>query len=111
MTDEEVLKYINATVEKTVAALKRSGMIKNADDMKYADISYMLMDYYQNGQAVPKVEKALNEVKYDAYFEIIPLYFGDGLKMDEIAKQMNVDVSTIVRNKKRLCLQVYTLMI
>ena len=111
MTDEEVLKYINATVERTVAALKRSGMIKNADDMKYADISYMLVDYYQNGQAVPKVEKALNAVKGDAYFEIIPLYFGDGLKMDEIAKQMNVDVSTIVRNKKRLCLQIYTTMI
>ena len=111
MTDEEVLKYINVTVEKTIAALKCSGALKNEDEMKYADISYMLMDYYQNGQAVPKIEKALNAVKFDSYFDIIPLYFGDGLKMDEIAKRMNVDVSTIVRNKKRLCMQIYTLLI
>lgn len=110
MNEEQMLKYIDAAVEKTVAALWRTGAIK-MDDAKYADISYMLQDYYQNGQAVPKIEAALERVKHDEYFDIIPLYYGDGLNIADIAKVRGCDVSTIVRNKKRLCLQIYTLLI
>lgn len=111
MTENDIIKYIDMVVEKTVATLKNNGMLKEPDERNYADISYILTDYYQNGQNVPKIERALNSVKGDDYFEIIPYYYGDGMKIDSIAKVMGVDTSTIVRNKKRLCMLIYTSMI
>ena len=111
MEDRDIIKYIDMVVEKTVAGLKKAGALKDMDDVKYADISYMLTDYYQNGQAVPKITRALNTIISDPYFSIIPLYYGAGVKIDEVARRMNKDTSTIVRNKKRLCLQIYTLLL
>lgn len=111
MTEHDIIKYIDMVVDKTVKALKKNDVLKNGDDVKYADISYMLIDYYQNGQNVPKIESALDMIKADDYFEIIPMYYGDRLSIGEVAKRLNKDTSTIVRNKKRLCLQVYTSLI
>lgn len=111
MTEAEVLKYIDVAVEKIVAALRSAGALRDADDMNYANISYVLSDYYNNGEGVAKITKALESIKYDEYFEVIPMYYGDGMKIDDIAKHMDKDVSTIVRNKKRLCLQIYTMLI
>lgn len=110
MTDEDVLRYIDVAVNKAMQEMRKAGALKDTDDMNYANISYMLSDYYSNGEAVEKITKALNNIKYDEYFEIIPMYYGDGMKIDEIAKRMAKDVSTIVRNKKRLCLQIYTML-
>ena len=111
MTEHDIIRYIDMVVEKTVTSLKNNGMLKESDEMKYADISYMLTDYYQNGQNVPKIERALNGIKGDDYYEIIPYYYGDGMKIENIAKVLGVDTSTIVRNKKRLCMTIYTSMI
>ena len=102
MTERDIIKYIDMVVDKTVKALKNNNVLKNDDDVKYADISYMLIDYYQNGQNVPKIESALDAIKCDDYFEIIPMYYCDRLSIGEVAKHMNKDTSTIVRNKKRL---------
>ena len=111
MTEHDIIKYIDMVVDKTVKALTKNNVLKNGDDTKYADISYMLIDYYQNGQNVPKIESALESIKNDDYFEVIPMYYGDRLSISEVAKRMNKDTSTIVRNKKRLCLQIYTTLI
>ena len=111
MTESDIIKYIDMVVDKTVKALTKNNVLKNGDDVKYADISYMLIDYYQNGQNVPKIETALDIIKTDDYFEIIPMYYGDRLSISEVAKQLGKDTSTIVRNKKRLCLQIYTTLI
>lgn len=111
MTEHDIIKYIDMVVDKTVKALTKNNVLKNGDDVKYADISYMLIDYYQNGQKIPKIETALDAIKGDDYFEVIPMYYGDRLSISEVAKRMNKDTSTIVRNKKRLCLQIYTTLI
>lgn len=111
MTDAEIRRYIDEAVNRTLSALRNTGALKDADDMNYANISYMLSDYYNNGEAVEKITKALNSIKYDEYFEIIPMYYGDGMKIDDISKRLKKDISTIVRNKKRLCLQIYTMLI
>lgn len=111
MTDAEVMRYIDVAVEKAMQAMRKAGALKDMDDVNYANISYMLSDYYSNGEAVEKITKVLNSIKFDEYFEIIPMYYGDGMKIDEIAKRMEKDISTIVRNKKRLCLQIYTMLI
>ena len=111
MTDKEIMGYIDTAIEKTVKKLKRLNMLENMDDVKYADISYMLTDYYQNGQVVPKIKRALDVIARDKYYDIIPMYYGAGLNICEVARRFGVDVSTIVRNKKRLCLQIYTMLL
>jgi DNA-binding MarR family transcriptional regulator len=35
------------------------------------------------------------------------MYFEAGKTIAEIAEELNVDTSTIVKNKKRLCLAIY----
>lgn len=109
--EEQVLQIIDAAVERTIETMRKRGMLKDANDLNYANISYALSDYYNSGGKVEAITRALDTVKYDEYFEIIPMYYGDGMKIDEIARRLNKDSSTIVRNKKRLCLMIYTMLI
>lgn len=111
MTDREILKYIDYAIEKAVSEFKKSGVLKNNDDLIYSDVSYMLNAYYHNGQVIPKIEQALESVSSDNYFRIIPEYYKDGKTIEKIAERMGVDVSTITRNKKRLCLEIYIALI
>ena len=46
-------------------------------------------------------------MRFDPYFRVLQLYFEDHEKIESIARQMRVDASTVVRNKKRLCLEIY----
>ena len=88
MTRDEV----KSIVIETIAELKRSGMLK---DNSYEEISKKLKD----GKKVD-----LTRIKDDPYFDIIQLYFRDGCTNEKIAELLGVDVSTVTRNKKRLCL-------
>jgi DNA-directed RNA polymerase specialized sigma subunit len=35
------------------------------------------------------------------------MYYEDGETIENIADMMKIDVSTVVRNKKKLCLKIY----
>ena len=107
MTDKEIMQYIDKAVEKTVTALKKNGALKDSKYMMYNEVSYMLTAYYQNGERVPRIDDAIQNVSGDKYFDIIPKYYGNGQSVESIAAEMNVDISTIVRNKKRLCMEIY----
>jgi RNA polymerase sigma factor (sigma-70 family) len=48
------------------------------------------------------IEAALERMKDDPYFEIIPMKYFDGKTREQIAEHFNVDVSTISRNKNRI---------
>lgn len=111
MTDLEIKAYIDHAIKETVAALKRDGVLKDGKEKTYSEVSYLLTSYYQGGEKIPKMEKALDTVKDDSYFAIIPKYYEKGIKIEMIAQQMGVDISTIVRNKKRLCMEIYIALI
>lgn len=110
MTDEDIKKYIDLAVERTVKALRKNTAVRT-DDTKYNEVSYMLTSYYQNGESVPELDEAVANVSRDKYFDIIPLYYRDGKKIEMIAEQMGVDTSTVVRNKRRLCMDIYVSLI
>ena len=48
------------------------------------------------------IEKALDDIRLDEYYDIIPLVYYHGLTTEEVAETLNKDTSTIYRNKKRL---------
>lgn len=48
------------------------------------------------------IDEALDTLKVDSYFEIIPMKYFKGYTREEIAEYFGVDASTISRNKNRL---------
>ena len=53
-------------------------------------------------QEVLKIERALETIQDDKYFDIISLKYWDGMTLEVVAEALNCDVSTIYRNKNRL---------
>ena len=102
--DEETIKKI---VKQTIEELLRSGILRNNNELAYAEISSILTAYYQDGQDDELIRKAVQETESDPYGKIIPLYFDYGYTIERIAEAFHVEISTITRNKKRLCLQIY----
>jgi RNA polymerase sigma factor (sigma-70 family) len=51
---------------------------------------------------IQRIERALETVSDDQYFDIIPLKYFDCLQPDEIANRMNCDERTYRRHKNRL---------
>ena len=109
---KEIERYIDLAVERTIRAFKSEGMTKEVDDLAYGSMSLALKQYYGKSgelfsEANGKLNAALDNIVDDLYFSIIPMYFEDGMTIEQIAEAFGVDVSTIVRNKKRLCLKIY----
>lgn len=107
MTDDDVKKYIELTVQRTIRECKRSGLLKQSDAALYADASAIISSYFRTGKTDASITYAIQGQRFDPYYRIISLYFEDGCTVEKIAEKLGVDVSTIVRNKKRLCLAIY----
>ena len=51
---------------------------------------------------VGMIEKALDDIRTDEYYDIIPLIYYHRLTTEEVGEELEKNVSTIYRNKKRL---------
>lgn len=102
MTEEEIINIVNLTVK----ALKREGLLKDLDEAIYTEMSERLARFF-SGSVDIELGKALQEIKNDWYFEILPLYYQNGMTTEAIAGYIGADVSTINRNRKRLCVKLY----
>ena len=107
MTDREIKEYIDHAIDKLISELKKSGMIKNPKNSIYSEVSEMLFNYYRNEKRINGMNDILNDIKSNPYYEIIPMYYENNQTIENIAEYFGVDVSTIVRNKKKLCLEIY----
>lgn len=103
MTEEEV----RAVVRMTVDELRRAGMLKGGSELAYAEAAQLIKAFYDDGETDETIKAVLSGMSEDPYIKVLPLYFSYGYTIERIAEAFHVEVSTIVRNKKRLCLQVY----
>ena len=105
MTETEVQSIIQATIKE----LKRQELMKSAVTVAYQEISERLQRHYAplSGQDDKELSDALDEIKGDKYRHLLWMYYRDGYTIEEIAEQLGVDVTTVTRNKKRLCLELY----
>ena len=104
MKRDEIREIIKETVEE----LRRQGLLKIRNEGEaYSDVSALLRKYYEEGKGEKRLIKTLDELKGDKYFDIIPLYFSYGYTIEKIAECYEVEITTIVRNKKRLCLEIW----
>lgn len=109
MTDKEIEAIIKQTAITTIEELKAAGAIDQGG-MIYRDVEKLLRDYYKNDAENAGLEKALKQIRTDAYFDIIPLYYYSDNTIEHIASLYDVDNSTITRNKKRLCFKIFKLL-
>ena len=102
MTPEEIREIVRETMRE----LQRAGMLR---EQWYAKISKRLRDYYKSvpGMEDRRITEALKLIRSDPYYEIIPLHYEGSVTLEDIAEIRGVDVSTITRNKKRLCMIIY----
>lgn len=107
MTDEEIKNYIDLAIKKSIDEYKKCGLLKQSENAVYSDISEILSKYFKEGAVEASITYAIQGLRFDPYFKIISMYYKDGKTIENIAEELGVDVSTVVRNKKRLCLEVY----
>lgn len=107
MTDEEIKALIRDTVQEAIKEFRSQGLTKDAEDANYRDMSEALREYYKNGEKDAQIRYALQSIRYDPYYGIIEKYFKHGEKMDAIAADFEVDISTVFRKKRELCLKLY----
>ena len=103
MTKQE----IQSVVRETITELRRQGVLQGDIQQAYQMTAQRLKMYY-SGNTDIKLAEVLDRLRNDIYFQIIPLYYKDGNTLELIAHIMHTDTSTISRNKKRLCLEIYS---
>ena len=105
--DEEIRRYIDLAVKRTVNEYKKQGLIKCGEDAAYSEAAEVLRSYYKAKKPDASITYAIQGQRFDPYYLIIPMYFQEQATLEKIAEHFGVDVSTVVRNKKRLCLAIY----
>lgn len=98
---------VKQIVKDTIDELKRGGYLRTESEMIYTDMAVMLSAYYSGGQNDEAITSALRTVETDHYYKVIPLYYSYNYTIQRIAELYGVEISTIVRNKKRLCIEIY----
>ena len=101
MTDKE-RELVRQTVRETIETLKREGMLKSADDIRYKEMTQRLFDYYREPDKDQELGEAIERLRTDDYFEILPRYFSRRMSVEDLAGAYGCERSTVWRNKKRL---------
>lgn len=98
---------VKTVVAETLDQLLHGKMIKYNDLVVYERMSEKLRAHYNS--ADPLISCALEQLTAHPYFKILEMYYRDNMTLEEIAESYYCDVSTIVRNKKYLCIKVFEL--
>lgn len=104
MKSEEIRKVVSEVLDELI----KRDMLRPSDKIAYSNVSDRLYDFYESGAKDYDVQTALKKIEADPYYMLIPLYFSELKTIDQLAEIFGVEVSTITRNKKRLCLAIHS---
>ena len=106
MTPDQIREIVKVTLDELTARK----LIK--DDYPYIlkDVEKKLLDFFNNNGDGNGVSTALKQLLDDPYIDIIFLQYRDGKTVEWVAEYMDVEVRTIMRNKKRLINRIYELL-
>lgn len=102
MTTEQIREVVKMTLDELSSR-------KLLDDTKVRmeAVSKKLRQFFNNRGDGNGISYALRELSDDPYIDILYLNYRDGRTIEWIAENMEKDVSTIKRNRKRLLLEVH----
>lgn len=111
-TNEDLVKLIQKTVNATIISLKIAGLMNNNRSSAIEKTEYILKNfeafkkgYTENGiskKYVEIIEKALQEISGDEYYEIIPLRYFEGKSREQAAEYFDCSTTTITRHQREL---------
>ena len=96
---------IKRIVEETIHELLGCEMIKYSDMIIYEKMNERLREHFKNPD--PAISLALEELKDAPYISIIEDYYKNGFTLEAIANDLDVEVRTVSRQKKSLCIKIY----
>ena len=103
-------KTANKTARKIINELKRAGMIKEnylssfkkTERILYEYPNWRQLDFAETKKFCDMIEKALDSIKDDPYFQIIELKYFQKWSHERIAEYYNVSVSVISKRRTKL---------
>lgn len=102
------ISVVKSIVQQTINELKQQDLLHDFESSAYSEVSERLMRYFTPlSVRDDDLSQALEFIKNDKYKHILWMFYRDGYTLEEIAERLNVDVRTVSRNKKRLCLAIY----
>ena len=105
MTEENVKQIVKYTIEELLG----KSMIKYSDLIIYEKMSDRLREYYKTGND-PDLAYALDRLKDHPHIQLIEDYYKYNYTLEAIASDYGVEVRTISRRKKNLCIKIYKLL-
>ena len=96
---------------EVVSELRQQGFLAGDDNAVYSRTGDLLKRYFADKASLGdetrlKVAEALCSVRADAYYELLMMYYGDGVTLERLAEYYDRDVATVSRNKRRLVLEI-----
>lgn len=102
MEDTKIKQIVNNTIEE----LQKKGMLRGFNDIAYKVMAERLNNHFHVSED-NMMTTLLKRMEKDQYISIIYYFYKDGFKIESIAEILGVDESTVTRNKKRLCIELY----
>lgn len=110
MCEYDIEQIINDTVNATVLKLKMAGLMKDNRKTAYQKTEELLRNYNTFKESdqpytqklVTKIDDALQSIKDDIYYDVIPLIYFEDETRENVADHFRTTVTTISRNKVRL---------
>ena len=107
MNKQQIEEVVNITVLK----LKMAGLMRDDRKSAFQKTEALLRNYntFKNVKdrkstrhLCKKIEIALDEIKNDIYYDIIPMIYFENRTREDIAEHFNTSTKTITRNKNKL---------
>lgn len=101
---KEIKSYGLKQKSKSITSFTSGNNFASSDreEMEEEKIKHLESSIQLTKNLISLIDKSLEKLHDDEYYEIIPLKYFENKKLEDIASQFNVDVSTISRNKSRL---------
>lgn len=111
---EDLEKYGLPEKSKSIVIYSSSGG-NTVEDRYIEKREKILMEKAETERDIEKIEKALNKIREDKYFEIIKMKYlekreDEKITDEDVAEALGRDRTTIIRNKKRLINKLKTIM-
>lgn len=109
MTNDEIEVIISKTVKKTVHQLKRNNMLREYKTSSFKKTEKLLYEYpkmqpitAEGKSIINKIEKALEYIRDDDYYELIELRYFRQMKYDKLVEYFGVERNSVIYHKQRL---------
>ena len=101
------LEEVKAIIRMTIDELEQRQLLKHDNYEYMLEVVGARLHTFFSGIKDSKLSKALSKLSDDTYVDIIFLQYRDCRTLEWIAEYLEVDVSTVKRNKKRLIQKLY----